>query len=68
MTSRLYLSRGAPDSVPAGTNKKAWPEPELCRFQRDRISKVFAYNKSSQWEEIWTTKGKCTLLTLHYDV
>jgi hypothetical protein len=31
--------------VPAGTSKKAWPEPELCRFQRDRISNVFVSNK-----------------------
>jgi hypothetical protein len=28
--------------------KKAWPEPELCRFQRDRISNVFVSNKRSQ--------------------
>jgi hypothetical protein len=28
--------------------KKAWPEPELCRLQRDRISNVFLSDKSSQ--------------------
>ena len=53
------IARGAP--VSSGRNpdfsefrfrpeliKKAWPEPELCRFQRDRISNVFLSNKSSQ--------------------
>ena len=28
--------------------KKAWLEPELCYFQRDRISNIFVSNKSSQ--------------------
>jgi hypothetical protein len=28
--------------------KTAWPEPELCRCQRDRISNVFVSNKRSQ--------------------
>ena len=39
---------GGRNSWDTGTNKKAWPEPELCRFQRDRISNVFVSNKSSQ--------------------
>ena len=27
--------------VQAGTKKKAWPEAELARFQKDRISSLF---------------------------
>jgi hypothetical protein len=58
--SNFYIGRGAPE-LGSGRNpdfldfrfrpelvKKAWPEPELCRFQRDRISNVFVSNKRSQ--------------------
>jgi hypothetical protein len=39
VTCCLHLPMRVP--VPAGTSKKPWPEPELCSFQRDRISSLF---------------------------
>ena len=65
----LQLFRGAPELV-SGRNPdfsefrfrpelitKAWPEPELCRFQRDRISNVSVSNKVHSRKKFALHKG-----------